>query len=212
MFSKINFTYKNSPENSKNSLILRDEIVKKNNKKSLTNCIKSYAKAHPNKIQNVEFNDISKLNNTNMIDNVFQPEIILTDEQIIDYHDANNIKNIEIKLNDAPSINIGIIDNNKNIEIKLRDSSSINSGIIDDVNKPEIPLTEEQLRQLEAIKNKYINDLSEPIEEGNFDVETAFSFVEKSADNIDSEMETMYDNTPLPFNVDRIRKRGIKIS
>ena len=31
-------------------------------------------------------------NNTNMIDNVFQPEIILTDEQIIDYHDANNIK------------------------------------------------------------------------------------------------------------------------
>ena len=95
------------------------------------------------------------------------------------------------------------------IEIKLNDSSTINTGIIDDVNKPQIPLTEKQLRELQEIKNKYINDLSEPVEEGNFDVDTAFSFIENSSENnIDPEM---YDNIPLPFNVGRIHKRGIKI-
>jgi len=223
MFSRINFSYKNSPENSKNSLILRDEIVKNNNKKSLTNCIKSYAKAHPNKIQNVGFNDISKLSNTNIIDNVFQQEII-------DYHHANNSKNIEIKLRDSSSINSGIIDdvnkpeiiltdeqiidyhdanNSKNIEIKLRDSSSINTKIFENFIEEEIILTEEQIIQLEAMKNKYINDLSKPIEEGNFDVDSEYLFIEKILErNIYSEMD---DNTPLPFNVDRIRKRGIKI-
>jgi hypothetical protein len=103
--------------------------------------------------------------------------------------------------------------NNNIIEIKLNDASSINTGIIDDLNKDEIPLTEEQLRELQAIKNKYINDLSEPVEEGNFDVETAFSFIDKNSENnIDSEMDRiMYDNRPVPFNVGRIHKRGIKI-
>ena len=103
--------------------------------------------------------------------------------------------------------------NNNIIEIKLNDASSINTGIINDLNKNEIPLTEEQLRELQAIKNKYINDLSEPLEEGYFDVDSAFSFIDKNSDsNIDSEMDRiMYDNRPVPFNVGRIHKRGIKI-
>jgi len=193
MFSRINFTYKNSPENFKKSLILRDQIIKQQNKKSLTSCINSYAKANPNKIENsmVEINNISKLNNTNMLDNVKQEEITLTDEQIIEYYDDINSKNVDLKFNS---------------------SSSINTGIIENVIEEEIILTEEQLRQLEAIKNKYINDLTQPVESGNFDIESAFSFLEKSYDNIDSEMEgNIYDNTPLPFNVGRVHKRGIKI-
>ncbi len=126
--------------------------------------------------------DSKKLQNTS--------DIFEQSREKIDYHDINNI-----------------------IEIKLNDSSSINTKIIDDVNKPEIPLTEEQLRELQLIKNKFINDLSEPVEEGNFDVETAFSFIENSSENnVDPEMlKTMYDNKPIPFNVGRIHKRGIKI-
>jgi hypothetical protein len=193
MFSKIIFTYKNTPENFKKSLILRDQIIKQQNKKSLTSCMNSYAKANPNKIENsmVEINNISKLNNTNMLDNVKQEEITLTDEQKIEYYDDINSKNVDLKFNS---------------------SSSINTGIIENVIEEEIILTEEQLRQLEAIKNKYINDLTQHVESGNFDIESAFSFLEKSYDNIDSEMEgNIYDNTPLPFNVGRIHKRGIKI-
>ena len=43
MFSRINFTYKNPAQNSKNYLILREQLVKQkireNEKKSLTNSI-----------------------------------------------------------------------------------------------------------------------------------------------------------------------------
>ena len=93
------------------------------------------------------------------------------------------------------------------IEMKLSDYASINTGIIDDANKPGILLTHEQIRVLQAIKDKYINDLSEPVEDGSFDVDSAFLFLEKAYENY-SEMD---DNIPLSFNVDRIRKRGIKI-
>ena len=93
------------------------------------------------------------------------------------------------------------------IEMKLSDYASINTGIIDDANKPGILLTHEQIRVLQAIKDKYINDLSEPVEDGSFDVDSAFLFLEKAYQNY-SEMD---DNIPLSFNVDRIRKRGIKI-
>ena len=100
--------------------------------------------------------------------------------------------------------------NNDNIiEIKLNDSSTINTGIIDDVNKPEIILNEEEIRKIQEIKNKYINHLSESVDEGNFDVESSFSFIDKNYNNyIDPEM---YDNMPVPFNVGRIHKRGIEI-
>ena len=163
--------------------------------------------------------DSNKIQNTR--------DIFEQSREIIDYHNINN--NIEIKLNDSSTINTGIIDdvnkpeiilteeqlrelqaikNSCIIEIKLNDSSTINTGIIDDVNKPVIPLTEEQLRKIQAIKNKYINDLSEPVEEGNFNVDSAFSFIENTFDNKDPEM---YDNIPIPFNVSKIHKRGIKI-
>lgn len=171
MFSRINFTYKNPSQNSKNYLILREQIVKQkikeNEKKSLVNSINLQNKVDSKKVQNT--NDIFEQS-----------------REKIEYHNVNNI-----------------------IEIKLNDSSSVSTGIIDDVNKPEIPLTEEQLKQIQAIKNKLINNLSDSVEEGSFDVETAFSFIENSSDtNIEPET---YDNRPVPFNVGRIHKRGIKI-
>ena len=98
-------------------------------------------------------------------------------------------------------------DLNKNIEIKLCDSSSLNTEMIDNVNKPKIPLTDEDT-ELQEIQNKIINDLGQPLEDGNFDVDSAFSFIEKTFENIDAEID---HNNPLPFNVDRIHKRGIKI-
>jgi hypothetical protein len=174
MFSKINFTYKNPAQNSKNYLILREQLVKQkikeNEKKSLIDSINLQNKVDSKKLQNTS--DIFEQSKDKIVNDI-----------------------------------------NKNIEIKMNDSSSINTGIIDDINKPEIPLTEEQLKELQAIKNKFINDLSEPLEEGSFDVESAFSFIEKSSENnIDSEMyKIMYDNIPVPFNVGRIHKRGIKI-
>jgi predicted nucleic-acid-binding protein len=51
MFSRINFSYKNSPENSINSLILRNREVKKKDKQSLTTCI-NYTKPLLNKNDN----------------------------------------------------------------------------------------------------------------------------------------------------------------
>jgi hypothetical protein len=166
--------------------------------------------------------------NNGIIDNVKQPEIILLiDKQ---HHEREeNIKNSQTSLcnkvdpNKIQNIRDTIeqskekieqskekIDHypfNTIIEMKLSDSASINTGIIDHANKPEILLTDEQIRALQAIKNKYINDLSEPVEDGNFVVDSAFLFLEKAYNNY-SEMD---DNIPLSFNVDRIRKRGIKI-
>ena len=98
--------------------------------------------------------------------------------------------------------------NNTIIEMKLQDSSSINTKIIDNVIQHEIIIDNEELQKLQLIKNKFINDLSEPVEEGNFDVETAFSFIENSSENVDPEIDY---NKPIPFNVGRIHKRGIKI-
>jgi len=99
--------------------------------------------------------------------------------------------------------------NNTIIEMKLQDSSTINNGIIVDDNKQAVLLTDEQIIPLQANTDKYINHLSKPIEDGNFDIASRFSFIgKKSYNNID---RIMYDKNPLPFNVDRIRKRGIKI-
>jgi hypothetical protein len=56
MFSKINFTYKKPSQNSKNFLILKEQLVKQqikeNEKKSLINCISLQDKVDCNKIQN----------------------------------------------------------------------------------------------------------------------------------------------------------------
>ena len=178
MFSRINFTYKNLPENSKKYLILREQLVKQkireNEKNSLINCISSQNKIYSKKVQNIS-DTFEQLRESN-----------------INYNNNNII-----------------------VDLKFNSSLSINTGIIKNIIEKEIILTEEQLRQLEAleaIKNKYINNLTQPVESGNFYNESAFSFVEKSYDNIDSSMEgNIYDNTPIPFNVGRINKRGIKI-
>jgi hypothetical protein len=246
MFSKINFTYKKPAQNSQSYLILREQLVKQkireSEKKSLINCISLQNKVDSKKVQNtndtfeqsrekIDYHDLSniieiKLSdsstlNTEMIDNVVEAKIILTDKQIHDIQeniktsqtslhnkaDPNKIQNTSDIFEQSKEI-IDYHDLSNIIEIKLRDSSSVNTGIIDDVNKSEVPLTAEQLRELEAIKNKCINDLSEPVEEGNFDVESAYSFIDNSSENIDSEID---DNTPLPFNVNRIHKKGIKI-
>ena len=248
MFSKINFTYKKPSQNSQSYLILKEQLVKQkireNEKKSLINCINLQNKVDSKKVQNtsdtfeqsrekivndtnknieIKLGDSSSIN-TEMIDNVKKPEIILlTDEQI--HVIEENIKNSQTSLHNKADPNkiqntrdifeqsIEKIDYtltyNNIIEIKLNDASSINTGIINDVNKSETPLTEEQIKQIQAMKDKYINDLREPVEEGNFDVEKSFSFIEQSSENnIDPEM---YDNIPLPFNVGRIHKRGIRI-
>jgi hypothetical protein len=97
--------------------------------------------------------------------------------------------------------------NNTIIEMKLQDSSTINNGIIDNVIQYEIKIDNEEFQRLQAIKDKYINDLSEPVEDGNFDVDAVFAFIENAYEDY-SEID---DNISLPFNVDRIRKRGIKI-
>jgi len=178
MFSRINFTYKNQNLNSKNYLILKEQLVKQKiketEKKSLINCINLQNKVDSNKVQNANETfeqSREKLSNSN--------------------------------------------DNDTSIEIKFNISSRIDitSGLLNDLNKPEeYELNSEQFRELQAIKNKCINVLSEPIEEGNFDVETAFSFFEKISCNTSSEIdETMYDNIPVPFNVGRIHKKGIVI-
>jgi hypothetical protein len=246
MFSRINFTYKNPSQNSKNYLILREQLVKQkikeNEKKSLINSINLQNKVDSKKVQNtndtfeqsreklvndinknieIKLNDASSIN-TGIIDNTVEAKIILTDEQI--HLIQENIKHSQTSLHNKADPNkiqntrnifeqsrekIDYIDTYNNIiEIKLNDASSINTGIIDDVNKPEIPLTEEQIRQLQAIKNKLIDNLSEPVEEGRFDIESEFSFIENTSENIEQDM---YDNVPIPFNVGRIHKKGIQI-
>ena len=246
MFSRINFTYKNPSQNSKNYLILKEQLVKQkikeNEQKSLINSINLQNKVDSKKVQNtndtfeqsiektihednniihIKLNDASSIN-TGIIDNTIEAKIILTDEQI--HMIQENSKTSQTSLHNKADPNK--IQNTKNIfeqsrekldyfetynniiQIKLNDASSINTGIIDDVNKPEIPLTEEQIKQLHAIKNKLIDNLSEQVEEGSFNVETEFSFIENTSENIEQDK---YDGVPIPFNVDRIHKRGIKI-
>jgi hypothetical protein len=166
--------------------------------------------------------------NNGIIDNVKQPEnILLTDKQhhereenikisqtsLYNKVDPNKIQNTrdtieqsKEKVDQSKEI-IHHYPFNTIIEMKLSDYASINTGIIDDANKPEILLTHEQIRVLQAIKDKYINDLSEPVEDGNFDLDAVFAFIE----NVYEDHSEMDDNIPLPFNVGRIHKRGIKI-
>ena len=122
MFSKINFTYKKSPQNSQSYLILREQLIKQkireNEKKSLINCISLQNKVDSKKVQNtsntfeqsrekfvnnddnntrfeIKLNAVSNLN-TEMIDSVFEDTIILTDEQIHDIQE--NSKNSQTSL------------------------------------------------------------------------------------------------------------------
>ena len=122
MFSKINFTYKKSAQNSQGYLILREQLIKQkireNEKKSLINCISLQNKVDSKKVQNtsdtfeqsrekIGNNDVNNTNfeiklnavpnlNTEMIDSVFEDKIILTDEQINDIQ--QNSKNSQISL------------------------------------------------------------------------------------------------------------------
>ena len=217
-------------ENEKKSLINCINLQNKVDSKKVQNTSDTLEQSREkivndtNKNIEIKLGDSSSIN-TEMIDNVKKSEIILlTDEQI--HVIEENIKNSQTSLHNKADpnkiqntrdifeqsiekIDYTLIYNNI-IEIKLNDASSINTGIINYVNKSETPLTEEQIKQIQAIKNKYINDLREPVEEGNFDVEKSFSFIEQSCENniIDPEM---YNNIPLPFNVGRIHKRGIRI-
>jgi len=125
--------------------------------------------------------------------------------------DSKKVQNTSDTFQQSRESNINYDNNNNNkiVEMKLQDSSTIDNGIIDVVNKPEIIIDNEEIQKIQVIKNKYINDLTEPIEDGNFDVDSEYLFIEKILErNIYSEMD---DNIPLSFNVDRIRKRGIKI-
>ena len=214
-------------ENEKKSLINCISSQNKIDSKKVQNTSDTFEQSREkidyhdsNNIIEIKLSDSVSINN-GIIDNVKQPEIILlTDKQ--NHEREENIKNSQISLYNKVDPNkiqntrdtieqskekIDHYPFNTIIEMKLSDYASINTGIIDDANKPGILLTHEQIRVLQAIKDKYINDLSEPVEDGSFDVDSAFLFLEKAYQNY-SEMD---DNIPLSFNVDRIRKRGIKI-
>jgi len=105
--------------------------------------------------------------------------------------------------------NIGNI--NTNIEIKLNDSTSINTEMIKDINKPEIELTFDLIKHIEKIRgfqNKFIDNLSQPIEKSKMDMEPTFSLIYDN-NNI-AKHEVFQDNIPNPFNVGRIKNRGIQ--
>lgn len=226
MFSKINFTYKNHSQTSKSYLILKEQFIrqkiKENETKSVVNCLDTKNKVDPKKVENV------------------------SDVFIESRETTNNISNI-----------------NTNIEIKLNDSSSINNGMINDINNHEIESTQALIKHIEKTRgeqNRFINNLTKPIEQGNFDstfslicdinpkieltlelikhIEKSRGFQNQFIDHlsqpiekgkIDSTFSLIYDNNnnnndmlmnesflqeleiPNPFNVGRIKNRGVQI-
>ena len=188
---------------------IQEEII--NSKTSL------YNKADPNKLQNTRdiFEQsreklIIKNRNSTDIENEERDKNSQTSLHIkVDKNKLPTTKDIFEqsleKIYDNDSDNYDNYDNN--IVIKLKDVSNIKNEMIDSVFENKIMLTDEQHIELQETQNKIIVDLGKVIKEGSFDFEAATTFIENAFDN-SSEID---DNTPLPFNVDRIRKRGIKI-
>ena len=128
--------------------------------------------------------------------------------------DSNKIQNTTETFEQSREKELTSNDTSIEIQFNLLSSIDITSGLLNNLNNPEqCELTVKQLEDLEAIKNKCINVLSENVEHGNFDLESVFSFIDKNSDNnVYPEMlKIMYDNKPVPFNLARIHKRGIKI-
>ena len=189
-------------------IILTDEQIhdiQENSKNSQTSL---YTKAYPNKLQNtsdtfeqsrekIDYHDDNntrfeiKLNatsnlNTGMIDSVFEDTIILTDKQIYDIQ--QNVKNSQTGLYTKADPN-----KLQNTIEKIYDNYNNDNYNNDSYNN-----------------DNYNNDISIKLKDtSSIKIEMlAFSFIAKTFKNVYSEMD---DNTPLPFNVDRIRKRGIQI-
>jgi len=196
-----------------NKFILTDEQIydiQENSNQSQTTL---YTKADPNKLQNTR--DIIEQSRDKIIINNIDIE---NEERIINSQtslhikvDPNKLQNTREQMSEKIHDNQNY-DNDKdnydnNIVIKLNDISSIKIEMIHNIFQPKNILSDEQDIELQEIQNKIINDLCQPIEDGNFDVDAAYSFIENVIENY-AEMD---DNTPLPFNVGRIRKRGIKI-
>ena len=187
---------------------IQEEII--NSKTSL------YNKADPNKLQNTRdiFEQsreklIIKNRNSTDIENEERDKNSQTSLHIkVDKNKLPTTKDIFEqsleKIYDNDSDNYDNYDNN--IVIKLKDVSNIKNEMIDSVFENKIMLTDEQHIELQETQNKIIVDLGKVIKEGSFDFEAATTFIENAFDN-SSEID---DNTPLPFNVDRIHKKGIK--
>ena len=176
MFSKINFTYKSRPQTSKNYLILKEQIIKQkiidNEKNSIINCINTKNKIDPKKVQNA------------------------SDVFIESSYTTKNIDNI-----------------NTNITIKLNHSSSINTEMINDINNPEIILTPDLINNIEknrGLQNKLIDNLIQPSDKGKKDIDSTFSIIYNNNNNMLNNEDLFHDNIPNPFNVGRIKNRGIQ--
>ena len=205
MFSKINFTYKNPAYNQKKYLILKQLQVQQKNKhndaKSINNSLDLSNKIDSNRIQNIEKTFIESKEDSSS-------ENITT---------ANNI---ELKLYDSSNINTFIIDNiqedinadeghdiniSEDIELKLYDSSNINTTIIDNVVVPDIILTDEEIEDLKAKALFDINKINE-----NINIISEASLTNNFTNYLDS-IPSREEILVVPFNVNRIRNKGIKI-
>ena len=171
----------------------------------------------------IKLNDVSNIN-TGIIDSVFENKFTLIDQQI--YENQQNIKNSQTGLCIKADPNKLL--NTRDIIEQSREKLIINS--IDIENEERIINSQTSLHikpdpnklqnTIEKIydnynndnynNDNYNNDISIKLKDiSSIKIEMlAFSFIAKTFENVYSEMD---DNTPLPFNVDRIRKRGIQI-
>jgi hypothetical protein len=169
---------------------------------------------------------------TSLIDNIVDDEIILTEEereflQKKDYYDIG--KNSENSFTNNLDINNNLFDiqfvdsilvdkketydinningtNDTNVQLKIYDTSTISTSLIDNIVDDEIILTEEEKEILQKkvyydigknSENSFTNNLD--INKNLFDIQFIDSILYE------------YEGPFTPFNVERIRIKGIKI-
>jgi len=120
--------------------------------------------------------------------------------------DTNKIQDIDTIFKDVSDQKVSVTQNDTNIEIKIYDTSSISTNLIDNIVEDEIIITEEQKDVLQKkvyydIGKNNENSLSNNVDinENLFDLQFIDSTLLKNDSNI------------IPFNVERIKKRGIRI-
>lgn len=217
MFSTLNLSYKNLKETTPKKMMLnhysRMENMKKMNELALKKSLELSKNADPDKIENVskimyEHSAIDATNNGN------ENNIDVIDVKLYDNIYANNLINNlqenEITNSDILNLKINkLIENSNKLDINLYDTSKFNSNSNSNFNSKLI----ENVRDL--------NDNGKNENHANSDNVTLK--INQLMENSNKFAINLYDNTILtlngsgknnnriiPYNVDRIKKKGIK--
>jgi hypothetical protein len=189
MFSKINFTYKKGNQNHKKERIIKqlqtNDRVKTSDAMSLNNTLDLTNKVDNNKIVNVK-------------------EIVSQSKETCTLNTSSN--NIELKINDKihiNSINVNIHELNNSEFDTVDASDKMDYAFVNDFNYKD--LGNIQLYGNKNSGHKFVDTIAS-ISNNSF-ISTIASLNER----VTTDEMLLYEYTIFPYNVERIRAKGIKI-